>query len=182
MSHHVLNRVFRTSRRAHAMWFAALALLLAHALVPSAEAATRTEKTFDAWTVICVEGDDQAKRCSLMQSRVRAQDKRLALLWTISARADNELGQALTVPVGISIKEGIRVFIGDGDPQIFGYDVCGPRVCIARGDFTPDLALALKGASKASASYVLGSKQLMQVEFDLTGFSEAYDYFVAQLS
>ncbi len=181
MTHNVLNGVSRTSRPACATWLAAIALLLAYAVAPSAEAATRTEKTFDAWTVICVEGDDQAKRCSLMQSRVRAQDKKLALLWTISARGE-ELGQALTVPVGISIKEGIRMFIGDGDPQIFGYDVCGPRVCIARGDFSPDLALALKGASKVSASYVLGSKQLMQVEFDLSGFSEAYDYFVGQLS
>jgi invasion protein IalB len=86
------------------------------------------------------------------------------------------------VPAGISIKEGIRLFVGDGDPQTLGYDVCGPRVCLARSPFDSALAETIKAASKASASYVLGSKQLMQVEFDLTGFAAAYDYFVSQLS
>lgn len=155
--------------------------LLAGALAP-AQATTKTERTFDAWTVVCIENDDAAKRCSMLQSRIRAQDKRLALLWTISAGDDNALVQSLTVPAGISIKEGIRLFVGDGDPETLGYDICGPRVCIARAPFGSDLAQSLKGASKASASYVLGSKQLMQVEFDLTGFAPAYDYLVAQLS
>ena len=157
--------------------------VLAGALAPGpAQAMTKTERTFDAWTVVCVENDGQAKRCSMIQSRVRAQDKRLALLWTISAGDDNALLQTLTVPVGISIKEGIRLFVGDGDPETLGYDICGPRVCIARAPFGSNLAQALKGASKASASYVLGSKQLMQVEFDLTGFGAAYDYLVSELS
>ena len=86
------------------------------------------------------------------------------------------------MPAGISIKEGIRLFIGDGDPETLGYDICGPRVCIATGPFGADLADSIKGAAKASASYVLGNKQLMQVNFDLAGFAEAYDYLVAQLS
>ena len=168
-------------------WLAAAAVALvalaSGASVPTpASATTKTEKTFDAWTVVCIEDNDQAKRCSMTQSRIRAQDKRLVLLWTISAGDNNELTQSLAVPAGISIKEGIRLFIGDGDPETLGYDVCGPRVCIARSPFAANLAQAIKGANKASASYVLGSKQLMQVEFDLAGFGPAYDYLVAQLS
>lgn len=162
---------------------AACLAVVAAAIGPSpASAATKTEKSFDAWTVVCVENDDQAKRCSMTQSRIRAQDKKFALLWTISAGDDNQLTQTLAVPAGISIKEGIRLFVGDGDPQTLGYDVCGPRVCLARSPFDSALAETIKAASKASASYVLGSKQLMQVEFDLTGFAAAYDYFVSQLS
>jgi invasion protein IalB len=177
----VLNKVAFARTLATAL--VACLATLAGPLAPSpASATTKTEKTFDAWTVVCIEENDQAKRCSMMQSRIRAQDKRLALLWTISAGDDNALTQSLAVPAGISIKEGIRLFVGDGDPETLGYDVCGPRVCIARSPFAADLAQAIKGANKASASYVLGSKQLMQVEFDLTGFGDAYDYLVAQLS
>lgn len=161
---------------------AAGAALLAAASAMPAAAATKTEKTFASWTVVCIENDQEAKHCSMFQSRIRAQDKRLALLWTISAGDDGRLIQALTVPVGISIKEGIRLFIGDGDPETLGYDVCGPRVCIARADLGQELAATIKGAGKASASYVLGNKQLMQVNFDLDGFGEAYDYLLAQLS
>ena len=177
------TRLQRTSGRVVAAVAAAGIAIVAGIFASSpGHAATKTEKTFDAWTVVCVEDDAQAKRCSMLQSRIRAQDKKLALLWTISAGDNNELTQSLTVPAGISIKEGIRLFIGDGDPATFGYDVCGPRVCIARGPFGADLAEALKAADKASASYVVGSKQLMQVQFDLTGFGAAYDFLVSQLS
>jgi len=172
----------RRCGRLAALAAAGVALLAASLPAAPAAAATKTEKTFNAWTVVCVENDQEAKRCSLIQSRIRPQDKRLALLWSISAGDDNALTQSLTVPAGISIKEGIRLFVGDGDPRTLGYDVCGPRVCIARGAFDAALANAIKGATKASASYVLGNKQLMQVNFDLNGFSEAYDYLVAQLS
>ena len=179
------RRPERPRRGAQLAWFVAGAVgiaALTGVFTAPAAAATKTEKTFDSWTVVCIENDDQVKRCSMIQSRIRAQDKRLVLMWSISADDDNRLTQSLTVPVGISIKEGIRLFIGEGDPETLGYDVCGPRVCIARADFDARLADATKAATKASASYVLGNRQLMQVNLDLNGFSAAYDYLVAQLS
>ena len=45
-------------------------------LVPSPVAAmTRTEKTFGSWDVVCVQNDDDSKRCSMIQSRVTADKK-----------------------------------------------------------------------------------------------------------
>ncbi|SDB40588.1 invasion associated locus B family protein [Bauldia litoralis] len=159
------------------------ALIALPVLVDSpAAAATKTEKTFDSWTVVCLENDDQQKRCSMLQSRIRAQDKRMVLVWSITADDNNEITQSLTVPVGVSIKEGIRLFLGDGDPITLGYDVCGPRICLARTPLDTALVATVKSSGKASASYVLVNKQLMQVELDLTGFDTAYDYLVEQLS
>ena len=159
--------------------------VIAGAAAPPALAMTRTEKTFDSWTVVCVENDDNTKHCSMLQSRLREQNKGLLLLWSIAAndaKDSKDLMQGVTVPAGVSIKEGIRLFIGDGDPLTLGYDLCGPRVCIARAPFTPELVATIKSSKKASASYVQASKQLVQVDLDLTGFSDAYDYLVAQLS
>lgn len=173
-----------TARSARRGFLALLGTLLVAAGIapPPAYAVTRTEKTFNAWTVVCIEDDNQAKRCSMLQSRVRTQDKQLVILWSISTGETDQLDQSLTVPVGISIKEGVRLFVDDRDPATLGYDFCGPRVCIAQSVFSPEMAQSVKQAKKASASYVLGTKQLMQVDFDLDGFGEAYDYLVEQIS
>lgn len=161
---------------------AVVAATMLGASTQHAAAATKTEKTFDSWAVICVEDDEGLKRCSMLQQRIRAQDKRMVMLWSISANEDNELFQSLTVPAGVSIKEGIRLFIGDEDPLTLSYDFCGPRVCMGRVPLTPDLVAKMKGSVKGSASYVQGTKQLMQVNLDLNGFTAAYDYLVEQLS
>ena len=148
-----------------------------------ASAATRTEKSFGNWDVICVQEDDNApKRCTLLQSRVDADSKKVVLIWSISSGNKNELIQAVTVPAGVSVKEGVRLFICDAEPLTMSYDICGARVCIAKAPLDDKLVGIMKASQKASASYVQMSKQLLQVNLELTGFADAYDFFLKQLA
>lgn len=146
-----------------------------------ASAATRIEKTFGNWSVVCVEPDKGAKRCSMIQSHVRANKKRLVLRWTISTNK-GEQTQALIVPAGVSVNEGVRLFLGDAEPIVVAYSVCGQRVCVASAAVDAKTIAAIKASKKASASYVRGSKRLVQVELNLNGFGQAYDFLVQQLS
>jgi invasion protein IalB len=159
--------------------FAAGTLLIGHA---PANAMTRTEKTFGSWTVVCVENDNKPKRCDMVQSRVQADSKKVVLIWSIASDPDKGLIQAVTVPAGVSIKEGVRLFIGDGEPLTLAYDVCGPRYCVASTPLDPKVVASIKSAQKASASYVQSTRKLLQVNIEVTGFSDAYDYFTQQLS
>ena len=68
------------------------------------------------------------------------------------------------------------------EPLTMPYDVCGVRVCIASGPLDDTLVGVIKTSQKASASYVQMSKQLLQVNLELAGFADAYDYFIKQLS
>lgn len=148
-----------------------------------ASAATRTEKSFGSWDVVCVQQDDNApKRCTLLQSRVEASSKKMVLIWSISSGDKKDLTQAVTVPAGVSVKEGVRLFIGDAEPLSIPYDICGVRVCVATSPLDNKLVGAIKTSQKASASYVQMSKQLLQINLELTGFADAYDYFIKQLS
>jgi len=149
-----------------------------------ASAATRTEKSFGSWDVVCVQQDDNSpKRCTLLQSRVDASNNnKMVLVWSISSGDKKELTQAVTVPAGVSVKEGVRLFIGDAEPLNIPYDICGPRVCIATNPLDNKLVGVIKTSQKASASYVQMSKQLLQINLELTGFADAYDYFIKQLS
>jgi invasion protein IalB len=147
-----------------------------------ASAASRTEKSFGNWAVICSQKDDTApKRCTLIQQSKQA-DNKVVMIWSINAGNQKELTQAVTVPAGVSVKEGVRLFIGDAEPLTMAYDICGPRVCVAKGTLDGKLVEIIKGSQKASASYVQMSKQLLQVNLELTGFADAYDYFLKQLS
>jgi invasion protein IalB len=161
-------------------------VVLSAAIAQPASAATRTEKTFGKWAVVCLDQDNEGKSCSMVQSHVqRVKDSNktaLVLRWTVSINKSGEQTQALIVPTGVSIKEGIRLFLGDAAPSVVEYNFCGPRVCIASAPMDAKLAATIKGSKKASASYVRGSKQLAQVQFDLSGFGEAYDFIVQQLS
>ena len=176
----------RTSMSGLAAGFriAAFAAAVAATLhTPPASASTRTEKTFGSWDVVCVQEDDNApKRCTLLQSRVEAESKKVVLIWSISSGNKNELIQAVTVPAGVSVKEGVRLFIGDAEPLTMAYDICGARVCIAKAPLDDKLVGVMKASQKASASYVQMSKQLLQVNLELTGFADAYDFFLKQLA
>ena len=165
---------------------ALLATSLAIATALPAHATTKTEKTFGSWTVACVEPDNEDKRCSMIQSQVQqdAQTNRqkLVLRWTISTNKNHEQTLGFVVPTGVSVKDGVRFFLGEADPIVVTYNFCGPRVCIASAPLDTKVVATTKASKKASASYVLGSKQLVQVQLDLNGFGEAYDYLVQQLS
>jgi invasion protein IalB len=149
-----------------------------------ASAMTRTEKSFGSWDVVCVQQDDNSpKRCTILQSRAQADDaNKVVLIWSISSGEKKVLTQAVTVPAGVSVKEGVRLFVGDAEPLTMPYDVCGPRVCIATAPLEDKLVDVMKSAQKASASYVQMSRQLLQVNLELTGFGDAYAYFLTQLS
>src|SRR5579871_348316 len=162
----------------------AAAGLAALAATP-ASALTRTEKSFGSWDVVCVQQDDSSpKRCTILQSRVQqaGDATKVVLIWSISSGEKKALTQAVTVPAGVSVKEGVRLFVGDAEPLSIPYDVCGPRICIASAPLDGKLVDVMKSGQKASASYVQMSKQLLQVNLELTGFGDAYEYFLKQLS
>jgi invasion protein IalB len=148
-------------------------------------AATRTEKNFGSWGVICIEPDNQEKSCSMMQSQIQtfkgSNKRRLVLRWAISS-SKSEQTQVVVVPTGVSTQDGVRLFLGDAAPVTIGYRYCGQRVCIGTAPIDAKAIAAIKAAKKASASYVLGSKKLVQVDLDLNGFGQAYDYLIQQLS
>jgi invasion protein IalB len=150
-----------------------------------ASAASRTEKTFGSWAVVCVEPENEAKACSMMQSIAQVDKQtnkqRLLLRWVISINKNHEQTQVLAVPAGVSIKEGLRLLLGDAEPIVIGYTVCGPQVCIAETPLDAKGLAAIKASKKASVSYVRGSKQLAQVQLDLNGFGEAFDFLTQQL-
>jgi invasion protein IalB len=143
-------------------------------------AATKVEKTFGAWLVTCIE-DNGAKRCSMSQQRMTEKAKQVVFVWIIGSTATKELVNNLTVPSAVSIKEGIRVSIG-AKPQIMvPYDVCLQGRCVGKFPLDAAVLQTMSSSASATATYVLASRKLMQIQVDLKDFPKAYEYFKSQL-
>jgi invasion protein IalB len=141
-----------------------------------ANAATKIEKTFGPWRVICVE-DNGAKQCSMVQSRQQARSKQVVVAWSVAKTPKGEVVNSVIVPAGISIPEGVRISVGDQKPSTLGYSICGPRACQATVNLDE---AALASGQMLSVNYVRANKQLVQAQIDLKGYDEAYRYFVDQ--
>src|SRR5262249_9739471 len=121
------------------------------AILPSlATAETKTEKTFGGWTVTCVESDKGGKNCSMIQSLAavdkQTNRKRIVMRWAISNSKSHEQTQAVAVPTGVSIKEGIRLYLGEAEPIVIAYTFCGPRVCVGSSPLDAKFIASIKAS------------------------------------
>jgi invasion protein IalB len=147
----------------------------------SGAASTKTEQTFGAWTVTCVDNNG-TKRCGMTQPRTAGPKKQVVFVWSIATNASKQLMNSLMVPASISVKDGIRVSVGSKPPVTVPYDVCAQGRCIATFPMDAATLQAMSTSPTANSNYVLASRKLMQVQVDLKDFPKAYEYFKSQLT
>lgn len=159
----------------------AAAFIAVGATATSGIASTKTEQTFGAWTVTCVE-DNGTKRCGMSQPRTAGPKKQVIFVWSVATNASKQLMNSLVVPASISVKDGIRVSVGSKPPVTVPYDVCVQGRCIATFPMDAATLQAMSTSPAANSNYVLASRKLMQVQVDLKDFPKAYEYFKSQLT
>jgi invasion protein IalB len=162
--------------------FIAIALISSLLMMGNGLCQTKIERTFGTWRVVCVENEGSARKCSMLQSYTVPNTKQLAFVWVIGVNEKKELGLTMTVPPGVSIKEGVRISLGQGEPRTIAFDLCGTRACTARAPLDNALLQAITGNPKGSANYVTAARKQVQIELDLSQFKNAYDYFIKQIS
>ncbi|MGQ0741352.1 MAG: invasion associated locus B family protein [Alphaproteobacteria bacterium] len=160
---------------------AALAAALGLFVTP-ASASTKTEQTFGSWKVTCMQDTGQPKRCSMAQPRVAGEKKQIVFVWVVHTNASRELMNSIQVPAAVSIKEGVRVSIGNKAPVTVPYEVCASGRCVASFNMDGATLQAMSSSQAANANYVMFNRKLQQVQVDLKEFAKAYEYFKGQLT
>jgi invasion protein IalB len=146
----------------------------------AASATTRTQKTFGKWLATCIDDDKGGRRCSLTLSQFDPKTRRPIIIVTINGTKEGQ-NLGLVVPTGISVKDGVSVSFGGGAATTVAYSTCGPRVCYAGVPLDQKLVATLKSQPKGTANYVLPNKKMVQVDVDVTGFTDGYAYLLSQL-
>lgn len=148
----------------------------------SAEPASnkRWSNTIGDWIVACGQ-DDQAKVCALGQTLSDAETKRVVAAWSFIKGAGDKINIALRGPLGVALSVGVQVAIDAEKPFTVAYETCSSVGCIANFETTPALLAQLRKASKVSVVFQGAQGRPLSVDFQMRGFSKAYDTYLQEV-
>lgn len=162
----------------------ALAIISAALWSGAGQAQTRVEKIFDNWRVVCVEpaeGADGTRRCAMSQTLLAQSSRRPLVRWVIVPEPERKtLGLAISAPLGVLLKPGLRLSFGDQDAVNIPYTVCGPRWCQATLQLSDELRAELAGHEGVQVSFVRRNGRRLALEAPLKGFAAALEHLLAQ--
>lgn len=144
-------------------------------------AQTRLQKNFEKWIVSCVQPEGQSNQCTLAQNfegqNQKTGQRFFAFSWAIVADRNGERKVQLRTPLGVKLAEKINIQFPDLDPLAVDYTVCSNAGCFAEFTFQRIWNNMLSENPSVTISYVLINDRKIDVEMDLAGFSDAYEYF-----
>lgn len=141
------------------------------------EGASKTQNIQTAetgWQVVCrAANQDRSKLgCSLIHETYSAQDRvRIASVEIIKAEKTRTM--VVSVPQGVSLKEGIEFTIDNGKQSTLAYSHCMNNSCIATFELSDGIVNNLKKAKSMELSFqdLQGSK--IKTDIPLSGFVQS---------
>lgn len=159
----------------------AAATLLTTGSIEAALALTRLQKTFDQWSVECVQTDK--KVCGLYFKLVNSKNKRVVLSWAVVPAKESGGNRAVVrTPNGVSLADGVSVKLGSAEPVKITYKTCGPINCIGEIDFSEAWLKAFRASESFTLTYVGNNGRKFNRDIALKGFGDGFKYYVEQMS
>ena len=81
----------------------------------------------------------------------------------------------LQIPLGVSIRAGIKIKVDDIEIETFDIQTCDAGGCYAGGLISEKLLRAAKAGKLLNAEFSDAQQRAISVNFVLDGFSAAYD-------
>lgn len=142
----------------------------------------RWSNTIGDWIVACAQ-DDQSKVCALSQTLSEAETKRVVAAWSFNKVAGDKgdkVNVALRGPLGVALAPGAQIVIDAEKPFTVAYETCSSIGCVANFETTPALLAQLRKASKVSVTFQGVRGRPISLDFQMRGFSKAYDTYLQE--
>ena len=148
-------------------------LLLLCVVVRIASAAPANGQNFQDWSAQCAATEDEsAARCYIFQNLVLTQNGQRLLHVAIGySHGSTRPTAALTVPLGVSLKPGLKLQVEDGAITRIRYDRCDPNGCVGTLVLNGQLLYALKMRGKASVTFEDADGREVVVPVSLMGLT-----------
>jgi len=134
--------------------------------------------TYSAWTKVCQKGPDaaNAKRVCFIGRDGRVESG-MPIVAAVLIEPDGEPRKLLrvTLPLGMSLQQGTRVIIDEGQPMTAPYVVCVPTGCVADYEASGELIGKMKTGKNIHVQGINGSGQPISVQVPLSDFAKSYD-------
>ena len=165
----------------HVLRLLALAALIALGGFVPVHAQDKASKVFGAWQVEC--DPSQGSKCVLAFALVSAKDKKVAFAWSILPGKEKGTFSAVVRTLnGTLLPEGVVVTFAGQDPLRLAYRTCGPRFCFVEIPFTDSWLKAFKAQKSFNVSYKAVDGKEVKHDVSLDKFTQAYDFFTANLA
>jgi invasion protein IalB len=147
----------------------------APASAPAAAGSQQSIQTSDTgWQTICrPSAKDRAKQdCSVFHETYTAND-RLRIVSIEIAKAEKGRVLAVSVPTGVSLKDGVEITIDGANKQAASFTNCQNNGCIASLDLTDKNLDAIKKGKSISVAFSDAAGNKIKTDTALIGFTAA---------
>ncbi len=172
----------RTTMRSHAALRSIAACMLCSitaAMIPPAAPALEDGQKFKDWSGRCetLKGVD-GERCYIFQRLVTKKDgDYLPVLHVLVGyiTADGKPGLFATVPLGVSLPQGLQISVDGGEAVSFGYSHCNNQGCLGALALSDQLIAEMKAGKQALITVHSGSQQPVSITVSLSGFTAGFN-------
>lgn len=168
--------------RSHAAIRYIMACLLisgAAAFSPPAASAPEDGQKFKDWSARCeIPKGANRERCYIFQRLVtRKDDDYLPVLHVLVGyiTADGRPGLFATVPLGVSLPQGLKLSVDNGEAVSFGYSHCNNQGCLGALALSDDLIARMKAGKQALITFHSGAQQPVTISVSLQGFTAGFN-------
>lgn len=146
---------------------------------PPAVSAPKDGQEFKDWSARCEtpKGADR-QRCYIFQRLVtKKDDEYLPVLHVLVGyiTADGKPGLFATVPLGVSLPQGLEISVDGGQPTRFGYSHCNNQGCLGALALSDALIASMKAGKQALITFHAGSQQPVSISVSLAGFTAGFN-------
>ena len=144
---------------------------------PGQVAATPKDgEKFKDWSARCQKSKDaEQEQCYIFQNLVLKEGgQRVLHVAIMYLMPKNQPAAIVTVPLGVSLPQGVGLQIDDGEKTRFGYERCDASGCTGGLVLTDAIIESLKKGKQAKFSFHSGAGQEIAVPVSLSGFTAGF--------
>ncbi|HEV7306116.1 invasion associated locus B family protein [Ensifer sp.] len=137
---------------------------------------------FKQWELQCVELDKQPVRCQISSSTLSPDGKQAILVLSLAYRPDGKsVAMQMAVPLGIALKDGVKLKVKDGYGATMAVSRCTPQGCLIEGPAEQALIDSMAAKAEATVTVMTPEGKAIPIALSLSGFADAQAALSARL-
>lgn len=140
-----------------------------------AHAADNTKKSDKLWNKKCHTGENKKEMCWIEQYAFTEPKHQLISRIRIGQPKGDKTPLQVAVPLGVALQAGLSVKLDDNKPVEIPYAFCSKGGCEATAMLDNSAIQKILSGKKLTASFKAGNGQDVNIPYDLTGVTAAYN-------
>lgn len=144
-------------------------------LIPQT-ATAQSNNTQPAWVKVCNADPATKREVCWVRQELRAGTGQFIASATLSKfTGEPDISFALAVPLGMQLKQGMRVQVDGGKQTEIGFSICYPNACVGETKVNEAFVSSLKAGGELRVSMINPGEKIVFFNFSLIGFTKAFD-------